>query len=155
MPSDRSSASLRRRPVQAVLAVVVLAVLGLVAFQVFERFEQAEVKAQASEDCPGPAAGGALPLDLPSSEGVVLRRVAEQGRTTAVFADTPGGPTDIVTVRDRILDDLRAAGYQVVGTDQEMDAEAEAEVSMGSRDGTLRVKPLCTGTLEVRYAINS
>lgn len=75
-----------------------------------------------------------------------------QGKTTVAFAKIPGGRDDIVAVRDRVLADLKTAGYTTVGTDQEPGYEAEAELG-GKHDGTLKVSPLCEGLLEVRYKI--
>lgn len=137
-----------------VLAVAVAVAVALVGFRVFEHFEQGGVRAQASQPCPPAAAGGPLPLSLPVTEGEVLRNTATQGRITAVFADIPGGRDDVEQVRDRILRDLQTAGYQVVDTDQEPGIEAEAEIA-GPHRGTLRVKPLCVGLLEVRYALDA
>lgn len=51
-----------------------------------------------------------------------------------------------------MLNDLKKAGYRVTGTDQEPTYEAEAQFT-GPHNGSLRVKPLCTGQLEVRYKI--
>lgn len=134
------------------VAVVVAAGLGIGGWRVFEYFDQRGVIAQAAVPCPPPPAGGPLPLQLPASQGVVLRQVATQGATTAVFADVPGGRTDVVAVRDRVLTDLKGAGYRVVSTDQEQNIEAEAGLA-GPHEGTIKVKPLCQGTLELRYAM--
>ncbi len=68
------------------------------------------------------------------------------------FAKVEGGRDDIVAVRDRVLGDLKTAGYETVGTDQEPGYEAEAEIK-GQYEGTLKVSPLCEGLLEVRYKI--
>lgn len=109
--------------------------------------------APASTPCPAPPAPGtALPLDLPLPPGGVVRTVAEQGRTSVSLIDVPGGAQDIVRVRDEVVQGLVDVGYRLVDTDQEPGFEAEAEVA-GPYDGTLRVKPLCDGVLEVRYAI--
>lgn len=101
---------------------------------------------------PAPDAGTALPLDLPLPPGGVVRTVAEQGRTSVSLLSVPGGAGDLVRVRDEVVQGLVEGGYRLVGTDEEPGVEAEAEVA-GRYDGTLRVKPLCDGLLEVRYAI--
>jgi len=107
----------------------------------------------AGAPCPPPAAtGAALPLDLPLPPGGVVRTVAEQGRTSVSLIDVPGGAADLVRVRDEVVQGLVDVGYRLVDTDQEPGFEAEAEVA-GPYDGTLRVRPLCTGMLEVRYAV--
>ena len=139
---------------KVVAGVVALAVVGGVGFALFERHERGAFAAAAEKPCPAAApAGVAMPLDVPLHEGATVRRVTEQGAATVAFADVPGGRDDIVTVRDAVLADLKAAGYDVVGTDQEPGFEAEAEVA-GPHEGTLRVVPLCEGTLEVRYALS-
>jgi len=142
-----------RRLLQLLAGLVVLAVLAAVGFYVFERFERSEIAAKAEVACPSaPPAGTALPLDLPLPQGGTVRSVAEQGRTSVSLIDVPGGLDDIVRVRDAVVSDLQGAGYELVDTDQEPGYEAEAEVA-GPHDGTLRVKPLCEGVLEVRYAV--
>ena len=95
---------------------------------------------------PTPPASLTLPPDAK------LLRVASQGRTVVVFTSTAGGRDDLVAIRDRVLEQLKATGSTVVGTDQEPGAEAEAEVG-GTFDGTLRVTPLCAGRVEVRYKV--
>ena len=104
--------------------------------------------------CDPPASGAptTLPLGLPLTEGATVLDVTTQGKTTIAFATIAGDAADIVAVRDRVLVDLKAAGYTVVGTDQEPGFEAEAELA-GSHEGTLKVAPRCTGRLEIRYKI--
>jgi hypothetical protein len=147
-----------KRPVVLIVVVVVLlAVVASVGFYLFEKHERGGIKAEAAKPCgtladPSPGAPAELPLGLPLSAGSKVLRVAEQGKTTVAFAATQGTRDDVVTVRDRVLSDLAGAGYRATGTDQEPGFEAEAELA-GTHDGTLRVKPLCTGVLEVRYTI--
>lgn len=115
--------------------------------------DAAPAAAPGGTPCPAPpAAGLALPLDLPLPPGGAVRAVAEQGRTSVSLVDVPGGATDLVRVRDEVVQGLVRVGYRLVDSDQEPGAEAEAEVA-GPYDGTLRVRPLCTGLLEVRYAV--
>lgn len=143
-----------RTPLEVVSVVVALAVLGSGGFFVFERFERAGIAEQATVACDGKTSStaSALPFDLPLTDGEKVLRIAEQGATTVAFASVPGGRDDIVAERDLVLEDLEAAGYRVTGTDQEPGYEAEAQLA-GPHEGTLRVKPLCTGLLEVRYKI--
>ena len=105
------------------------------------------------QEVPVADAPAQLPLGLPASAGSTVLRVAEQGRTTVAFASLPGTRDEIVPVRDRVLQDLATAGYRVVGTDQELGYEAEAELA-GPYEGTLKVAPLCGELLEVRYKID-
>lgn len=147
---------------KAVLVLVLVAAVGVAGgtgFAVLERAERGGLAEQAERACgaeasPAPGAPAELPLDLPLTDGETVLRVVTQGATTVAFASEPGGRDDIVAVRDEVLDDLREVGYEVVGTDQEPGYEAEAEIS-GPHTGTVKVSPLCTGLLEVRYKLES
>jgi hypothetical protein len=145
-----------RTPVKVAVAVVALVALGGAGFAGFEVFERSELAGKASKDCTfeDKTTVTALPLGLPLTDGEEIIDIASQGRTTVAFASAPGGRDDIVEVRDKVLADLKAAGYTVDGTDQEPGYEAEAQIS-GPHEGTLKVSPLCTGLLEVRYKLES
>ena len=80
----------------------------------------------------------------------MLYETASQGSTDVVFGRVEG--TDVVAVRDQVEAALRAAGYEVSGTDQEA-VEAEVHV-VRPLDGTVRVSALCDGVLEVRYRLS-
>lgn len=145
------------KPVAALVVVLVLAALGGLGFALVERHNRGSLVKKSEQACGGrdmPAAGApsTLPLGLPSTAGATVLSVAMQGRTTVAFAKVPGSRDDIVATRDRVVGDLTAAGYRVVGTDQEPGFEAEAQLA-GTRTGTLKVSPLCGGLLEVRYKI--
>lgn len=111
----------------------------------------------ASKDAAGEPCGAlptrdpsaALPSGFPQREGEVLYGPAAQGKTSIVFGLVPDG--DFVAVRDGVVDRLRAAGYDIVGTDQEA-VEAEAEFT-GPHEGTVKVQPLCQGYVTVRYKL--
>lgn len=91
-----------------------------------------------------------LPEGFPRLPGQVLYGPASQGATTIVFGRVEGA--DFVALRDRLATDLAAAGYSLDGTDQE---EVEAEASFSRpREGSVRVKQLCQGVLEVRYRLS-
>jgi len=146
-----------KRPLLALVVVLVLLALGGLGFALFERHDRGSLVHKSEQACggrdvPAAAAPATLPLGLPSTAGATVLSVAMQGRTTIAFAKVPGSREDIVATRDRVLGDLTAAGYRVVGTDQEPGFEAEAELA-GTRTGTLKVSPLCGGLLEVRYKI--
>jgi hypothetical protein len=129
--------------------------VGGIGWALFERHERGGLVKKSERSCQGlddPSATTTLPLGLPLTPGETVLRVTTQGKTTIAFAKIPGGRDDIVAVRDRVLTDLRAAGYIVKGTDQEPGYEAEAELA-GTHEGTLKVSPLCTGLLEIRYKI--
>jgi len=89
-------------------------------------------------------------LSLPPDQK--LLRVQTQGRTTVVFASTAGGRGDLIEVRDRVLTALKTQQFSVAGTDQEPGFEAEAQIA-GPSEGTVRVTPLCTGRIQVRYKL--
>lgn len=92
------------------------------------------------------------PIDLPTPSGVTFFDVETQGATKAYFGKVSG---DTVTeTRDAIATQLQHAGYTIKGTDQEDDAEAEAEFS-GPHDGRLQVIHLCEGTLRLRFILES
>lgn len=89
-----------------------------------------------------------LPAGFPALDGQVLYGPASQGKTSIVFGLL--AEEGFVGVRDRLVQRLGVAGYDVVGTDQES-VEAEAEFT-GPHEGTIKVQPLCDGHLSIRYA---
>jgi hypothetical protein len=91
-----------------------------------------------------------LPEGFPQLPGQVLYGPAEQGATRIVFGRVEG--EDFEAVRDRLADELEAAGYRLDGTDQEA-VEAEAHFS-APVEGSVRVQRLCEGVLEVRYRLS-
>ncbi len=143
--------------VKIVVGVLVVAALAGLGFYLFERHERSGIAAKAEEPCgtlDTPKAGATLPVALKLPDDQKLLRVQTQGKTVVAFTSTTGGRDDIVDVRDQVLDQLKANGFTVEGTDQEPGYEAEAELS-GAVDGTIRVKPLCTGRLEIRYKLET
>lgn len=91
-----------------------------------------------------------LPAGFPQLPGQVLYGPASQGATTIVFGRIDGD--DFEATRDRLATELETAGYRLDGTDQEA-VEAEAHFS-SPREGSVRVKQLCDGVLEVRYRLS-
>ena len=92
----------------------------------------------------------ALPEGFPRLPGQVLYGPASQGATTIVFGRVEGD--DFEAARDDLARRLESAGYRLDGTDQEA-VEAEAHFS-APREGSVRVKQLCEGVLEVRYRLS-
>lgn len=91
-----------------------------------------------------------LPEGFPVLPDQVLYGAASQGSTRIVFGRVEGA--DFEALRDRLAADLEEAGYALDGTDQEA-VEAEAHFSQ-PREGSVRVKQLCEGVLEVRYRLS-
>ena len=111
----------------------------------------------ASQDAAAPCTSlpaadpeASLPEGFPQLPGQVLYGPASQGATTIVFGRVEGD--DFEATRDRLAGELEAAGYRLDGTDQEA-VEAEAHFST-PREGSVRVKQLCDGVLEVRYRLS-
>lgn len=146
---------MKRRWVIVVVGLLVVVAVGGVGFAVFEHFDRAALAKDAGRACGGldtPTGGLTLPAGLTLPVGQRLLRVQTQGRTTVATASTAGNPGDIVRVRDRVLAALEKQGYRVTRTDQEPGYEAEAQLA-GTAGGSLRVRPLCSGRLEIRYRI--
>jgi hypothetical protein len=142
--------------VKIVLALVVLAGLGFGGFRIFEHFDRAGIKKQAARSCgtlDTPTGAPTLPgaLTIPADEK--LLKVVTQGKTTAVFVSTQGVLADVVKVRDAVLASLVAQGYTKRGADQEPGVEADGQFG-GKGTGTIKVKPLCSDRLEIRYTLN-
>lgn len=91
-----------------------------------------------------------LPSGFPQLPDQVLYGAASQGATRIVFGRVPG--EDFEALRDSLAAALVDAGYAIDGTDQEA-VEAEAHFS-APREGSVRVKQLCDGMLEVRYRLS-
>ena len=102
----------------------------------------------ASLPAADPAAS--LPSGFPRAARPGALRAASQGATRIVFGRVPGD--DFVALRDQLAAALSRAGYSLDGTDQEA-VEAEAHFS-APREGSVRVKQLCDGVLEVRYRLS-
>jgi hypothetical protein len=109
-----------------------------------------QLAAAPCTDLPAADPAAALPPEFPALPGQVLYGPASQGATRIVFGRVDG--EDFVALRDRLAADLEAAGYALDGTDQEA-VEAEAHFS-APREGSVRVKQLCQGVLEVRYRLS-
>jgi hypothetical protein len=110
----------------------------------------AQGSAQPCTSLPAADPAASLPEGFPAPPGQVLYGPASQGATRIVFGRVEGD--SFVALRDRLAADLEAAGYALDGTDQEA-VEAEAHFS-APREGSVRVKQLCAGVLEVRYRLS-
>jgi hypothetical protein len=78
--------------------------------------------------------------------------VVTQGRTHAIHGSVRGELGEIVAVRDAAVTAIGAAGYVKTGSDQEPGFEADADFD-GPHRGSIRVRALCSGYLDVIYTI--
>ena len=107
----------------------------------------------ASKSCgslPTANPAATLPTGFPALGDQVLYEPSTQGKTQIVFALLD--ESSFVEVRDELVTKLKAASYKILGTDQES-VEAEAEFA-GAQNGTIKVEPLCTGYVTIRYKFN-
>jgi hypothetical protein len=94
-----------------------------------------------------------LPEGIPALDDQVLYEPSTQGKTQIVFGLLK--QTDFVKVRDDLATKLKANGWTIDGTDQEsVEAEAQFSKTPPLVNGTIKVAPLCTGYLSVRYKVN-
>jgi hypothetical protein len=100
-------------------------------------------------------ASTALPSDVPAPEGASSPyEYFAQGATKVWYFALDGSPSDLPSLRDSYDDTLKAKGYDIEGTDQEENAEAESEFK-GAHDGTTNFRPLCTGKVNFRLKLTS
>ena len=141
----------------AVLAVVVVVAVALGGWAVFEHFERADKIKDAKKSCTDldvVTPGATLPAGFTLPDGQKLLRVQTQGKTSVVFASIEGTRDDLVDIRDRTVDALKADGYKLTHTDQEPTYEADAAMSKGDVDDSINVRPLCSGKAVVRYTLH-
>lgn len=94
----------------------------------------------------------ALPSGLPAGvDGATFHTLQKQGATNRHFAHAKGD--DVVAVRDAVEKAYVDAGITIEGRDAEPPAEAELQWSVGDREGSVQVTPLCTGYVTVRYRV--
>jgi hypothetical protein len=145
-----------KTPVKILVTLVVLAALGGGGFLGFMAFERHEAKGTSGRACGSlDTASGSpvLPAELALPDGQKLLSVSSQGKTVVVMASTPGGLSDLNKVRDQVLDALTTQGFTRGSTEGEAKIEAEGQFS-GKATGTIRVRPLCTDRLELRYKLS-
>ena len=112
---------------------------------------------EATKPCDGllkPAdAAAALPQGLPAGiGGVTFYELQKQGSTNRHNGHAAG--TDVVAVRDAIEKAYTDAGIAIEGRDAEPPAEAEFQWSVGDREGSVQVTPLCDGHVHLRYRVS-
>jgi hypothetical protein len=116
--------------------------------------DEEEGEQARSKSCDGLLTGAksdaALPADLPAGvTGATFYDVQTDGATKRYFAYVQGD--DVVKTRDTVKDAFSGAGYEIEGSDEEGQAEAEFEWVKGSNEGSVQVIPYCTGYQRVRY----
>lgn len=140
---------------RALTGLFALALLAGLAGWLLAPDGRREVRAQAQQPCgrlDSSDGGVRLPRGLTLPESQRRLRMQTEGQASVLVASTAGAPEDIVRVRDTVLDHLRGAGFTVKGTVQQPGHEAAGEVA-GPFTGTVRVRPLCAGRLEIRYQV--
>lgn len=96
-----------------------------------------------------------LPSDVPAPDGASSPyEYFVQGATKVWYFALDGSPSDLASLRDSYDDTLKAKGYEIEGTDQEENAEAESEFK-GAHDGTTNFRPLCKGKVNLRVKLTS
>ena len=130
-------------------AVAVVLLLGLTACGSADVAPPRDTAAPCTS-LPAADPAASLPEGFPQLPDQVLYGAASQGATRIVFGRVPG--EDFEALRDQLAVSLEEAGYSLDGTDQEA-VEAEAHFSRPV-EGSVRVKQLCEGVLEVRYRLS-
>jgi hypothetical protein len=118
--------------------------------------EEKEAEKAKTASCEGkltPANASAnLPADVPAGvTGATFYDLQTDGATKRYFAYVTGD--DVVKTRDAIKNAFTGAGYEIEGTDEEGQAEAEFEFVKGSTEGSVQVIPHCTGYQRVRWRV--
>jgi hypothetical protein len=93
-----------------------------------------------------------LPAEVPAGvSGATFYDLQTDGATKRYFAYVTGD--DVVKTRDTIKTAFTGAGYEIEGTDEEGQAEAEFEFVKGSTEGSVQVIPHCSGYQRVRWRV--
>ena len=96
-----------------------------------------------------------LPSDIPAPDGASAPyEYFAQGATKVWYFALDGTPADLASLRDSYDNTLKAKGYEIEGTDQEENAEAESEFK-GAHEGTTNFRPLCKGKVNFRLKLTS
>jgi hypothetical protein len=117
-----------------------------------------EAKANGGKDCDSVGdldakADKQPPSDLPILDGAtVYDHEGPFGKTEQFFAAVDGDAEELAEKRDAVVDQLVAAGYKKLATDQEEGTEAEAHLS-GPHTVDIQVINLCSGKLRIRYTV--
>lgn len=112
----------------------------------------------ANATCPSDitkTASTVLPSDVPTPDGASSPyEYFAQGATKVWYFALDGSPSDLPSLRDSYDNALKAKGYDIEGTDQEENAEAESEFK-GAHDGTTNFRALCEGKVNFRLKLTS
>ena len=96
-----------------------------------------------------------LPSDIPAPDGASSPyNYFAQGATLVWNFALDGSAADLPSLRDSYDNTLKAKGYEIEGTDQEENAEAESEFK-GPHEGTTNFRPLCEGKVNFRLKVTS
>ena len=110
----------------------------------------AEIFAKECTGLPSDDPKLSLPAGFPSYDGWRPNRRATQGKTTVYFGIASVPADDVAAVQQRQRELLADAGYTIVSTDREFQAEAEVHFD-GSAEGSAQITPVCRGTVQIRY----
>src|SRR3954452_372564 len=95
------------------------------------------------------------PDDVPTPDGAdSAYEYFPQGATKVWNFALDGEAGDLATLRDDYNKQLEDADYEIEGTDQEENAEAEAEFK-GPHEGTTNFRTLCDGKVVLRLKLTS
>jgi len=152
------TAQLRGRflaPVLAVPLAVMLAACGGSSSGGGEQDKDAGAANAACSNDISKTASTPLPTDVPAPDGASSPYESfAQGATNVWYFALDGSPSDLLSLRDAYDDTLKAQGYDIEGTDQEENAEAESEFK-GAHEGTTNFRPLCKGKVNFRLKLTS
>jgi hypothetical protein len=156
-PRGRLAAVAMKRLVIALVALVAVGLIALVGWRIFEHFDQQDKIKNANKSCAtfdvqNPSA--TLPAGFTLPAGQKLLDATKAGATTVVFASLPGVRADLVAIRDSVVRELAASGYQMTAHDQEPTFEADATITKAGVSDSINVRPLCSGRVVVRYTLH-
>ena len=152
------TAHLRGRVAASALAVPLALLLAACGGSSSGGGESENETGAANAACSGDitkAASTPLPSDIPAPAGASSPyEYFAQGATKVWYFALDGGPADLPSLRDSYDNTLKAQNYEIEGTDQEENAEAESEFK-GPHEGTTNFRPLCKGKVNFRLKVTS
>jgi hypothetical protein len=156
MPIAPQSTSLR--PAAALLLAPLLAVSLAACGGSSSGGEEPESEGSVPSACPtglDTPAATQPPSDLPKPTGAgQAYDYQTQGATKFWSFALSGEASQLASLRDSYDQQLKAANYEIEGTDQEAGHEAESEFK-GAHEGTTNFRMLCPGKVVFRLKLSS